>query len=150
MDVKDSGVLQRAGITGPLFLSIGDSEGEKLTLFLEKNPRVPRDLMLADDYSFSAYDAVGLKKLGDDTEAMRSAKMMKPDGINWWDYISSAGKLAPIPKDLKFGQVPQGVLYLGGTLGLNGDKVVYAYADGVPGAHPDPLEVVKVFGASVV
>ena len=149
MDVKDSGILQKSGVIGPLFISIGDPEGEKLSLFLEKNPRVPRDLILTDDYSFSAYDTVGLKKIGEDTNAMKNAKMIKPEGINWLSYISSVGKLAPIPKGLKFGEVPQGVLYLGGTLGLQGEKVIYSFADGVPGAHPEPAEVVKAFGIKV-
>ena len=61
----------------------------------------------------------------------------------WLAYFSSVGSLSPIPKTLKFGQVPEGVLRLGGTFGINGDKIVYRYDDGVPGDHPTPLDVIN-------
>jgi hypothetical protein len=46
-------------------------------------------------------------------------------------------------------QVPTGVLRLGGTFVVRDDRVVYAYADPLPGAHPNVDEVVaKALGSA--
>jgi len=141
MDVAPS--MQKAGIAGPIFISIGDEEGEKLSLFLEKNPRIPKSTILTDNYAFNAYKAMGFGKIGDDKEAMKGAKMKAPEGVNMWSYMSVAGKLAPIPKSLKFGQIPEGVLYLGGTFAIDGNRFAYTRFDPVPGDHPDPAQVLS-------
>ena len=109
--------MRKKNIAGPVFISIADTDGEQLSLFLEKNPDIPRDLLLADDYTFSAYKAVGFKAIAEDPEmAKKGSKNMKKPELSWnqWSgYFTSVNKLAPIPKDLKFGQIPQGVLRLG-------------------------------------
>lgn len=48
-------------------------------------------------------------------------------------------------KGMKLGEVPEGVLRLGGTIALSGDRIIYAYEDGVPGDYPDPIEVINKF-----
>ena len=68
--------------------------------------------------------------------------MKKPE-LDWWKYVTTVGKMSPIPKDMKFGEVPEGVLRLGGTIGLKADKVVYSYEDGVPGDYPAPKDVLE-------
>jgi hypothetical protein len=135
--------MRAAKINGPIFISI--AEGDQLSLFLDKNPDVPRDLLLADDYTFSAYNAAGFKTIGEVKEmaVKGSANMKKPDlsWSQWSGYFSSVSKLAPVPKDLKFGSIPQGVLRLGGTFAINKQKITYVYEDGVPGDVPSPADV---------
>jgi len=48
--------------------------------------------------------------------------------------------LSPVRKDepLSF---PEGVLRLGGTFVLDGEDVVYAFADELPGKHPEVADV---------
>jgi hypothetical protein len=135
------------GISGPIFISIGDAE--KLNLFLEKNPWVDRDNVLVDDYSFDAYKAAGFGRFDDvDKDVAKEAtKNMGAPAIGLkgaWDYATSAGKLAPIPKDMKFGEIPEGVLRLGGTFVVNGNDIKYRWSDRLPGDHPDIEQVLKI------
>ena len=121
--------MRSAKINGPIFISI--AEGDQLSLFLEKNPEVPRDLLLADDYTFGAYNTVGFKTIGEVKEmaVKGSANMKKPELSfkQWTNYFTSVNKLAPIPKDLKFGSIPQGVLRLGGTFAVKKQKITFVY-----------------------
>ncbi len=48
---------------------------------------------------------------------------------------------------MKLGQVPEGVLRLGGTIAISGDRIIYVYEDGVPGDYPDPADVIKSFSS---
>mmetsp|Transcript_21622 Transcript_21622/g.31361 ORF Transcript_21622/g.31361 Transcript_21622/m.31361 type:complete len:126 (-) Transcript_21622:266-643(-) len=115
--------------------------------FLDQNPSIPSDQMFVDDYSFAAYKAVGFKSFTDtDKEAAKQVKLSAPNLSfkQWMSYFGNVGKLSPIPKDMKFGQVPEGVLRLGGTFVINGDKVLYQWSDRVPGDHPDIQEVLKI------
>lgn len=135
------------GISGPIFISIGDEE--KLNLFLEKNPYVDRENVFVDDYNFDAYKAAGFGRFDEQDKdvAKEAAKNMKaPDlGLKGaWDYLTSAGKLAPIPKDMKFGEIPEGVLRLGGTFVVNGNDIRYRWSDRLPGDHPDIEKVFQI------
>merc|ERR1712085_78047 len=62
----------------------------------------------------------------------------------WWDYLTSAAKVSPIPKDMKFGEIPEGVLRLGGTFVVSGNEIVYRWSDRVPGDHPDIENVLEI------
>lgn len=123
------------------FLPVGD----QLKLFLENNPKIPAELMLVDDYSFEAFNGAGFGKIGENAElAVKGTKNMKAPALSFgrfMSYFKSVGKLAPIPKNVK--GIPEGVLRLGGTFGVDGKKVVYLYEDGVPGDHPIPYEVLS-------
>jgi hypothetical protein len=136
-------------ITGPIFISI--AEGDQLSIFVEKNPEIPKELLLSDDYTFSAYKAVGFKTIAEDKEMAKkgSANMKKPElsWSQWTNYFTSVSNLAPIPAKLKFGEIPQGVLRLGGTFAIDGKSLKYVYEDGVPGDHPNPTEVLRSFGS---
>lgn len=129
------------GIAGPLFISIGDDE--KLNVFLDKNPYVPRENAFVDGYEFAAYEAAGFGKF--DTVKAKGVTITAPilnGGMKgWWDYFTSVGKISPIPKDMKFGDIPEGVLRLGGTFVIQGDTIVYQWSDRVPGDHPNVAEV---------
>lgn len=103
--------------------------------------------MFVDDYNFDAYKGVGFKSFLDaDKEAVKEVKMAAPNLSfkQWMSYASNVGKVSPIPKDMKFGDVPEGVLRLGGTFVVNGDDVVYQWSDRIPGDHPDIEEVVTI------
>lgn len=134
-------------MTGPLFVSIGDTD--KLDTFLELNPFIPRDNMFVDGYDFTAYKQVGFGRFDQqDKSVVKGVKLEAPNlpgGFSgWWKYFSNVMKLSPVPKDMKFGEVPEGVLRLGGTFVVNGDDVVYQWSDRVPGDHPSTDKVSKI------
>jgi hypothetical protein len=119
---------------------------------LENNPKVPADLMLVDDYSFESFKAAGFGVIGENAElAVKGTKNMKAPDLTmgrFFSYLKNVSKLAPIPKNVK--GIPEGVLRLGGTFGVDGKKVVYLYEDGVPGDHPIPSEVLSKSFAMMV
>jgi hypothetical protein len=137
--------LEENGIGGPIFVSIGDSE--KLNTFLDSNSWMDKKRMFVDDYSFDAYKAAGFTRFDQvDKELAKKVKMTAPELSfkEWMGYFSIVGKVSPIPKDMKFGDVPEGVLWTGGTFVVQGDEVVYQWTDTVPGNHPVIEEVVNV------
>lgn len=137
--------MEGEDINGPVFISIGDSE--KLNVFLDANPNIPREKVFVDDYTFGAYKAVGFKSFTDvDKETVKGIKMTAPDlGFGeFMKYFGAVSKVSPIPKDMKFGEIPEGVLRLGGTFVVNANDVVYQWNDRIPGDHPDIEEVLKI------
>jgi hypothetical protein len=44
---------------------------------------------------------------------------------------------------MKFGEVPEGVLWTGGTFVVQGNEVLYQWTDTVPGNHPVIDDVLK-------
>jgi hypothetical protein len=116
---------------------------------MEKNPYIPRDSAFVDGYGFDAYKAAGFGRFDDvDKEVIKEAtkNMSAPDiGLSgWWNYFTSVGKVSPIPKDMKFGEIPEGVLRLGGTFVVKGNKILYRWSDRLPGDHPDINEVAEI------
>lgn len=137
--------LSEKGISGPIFVSIGDVD--KMKVFLDKNPDIPPEQMFVDDYSFDAYKSVGFKSFTEvDKDVVKDVKMAAPDLSfkQWMGYFSKVMKVSPIPKDMKFGDVPEGVLRLGGTFVVDGDEVLYQWSDRLPGDHPDLDEVLDI------
>jgi hypothetical protein len=137
--------MRKKGISGPCFISIGDAE--KIKLFLENNPKVPRELMLVDGYNFDAYNAMGYGRIAENKDlAIKGTMNMKAPSMDfgkWFKYLSTVAKLAPVPEgSISF---PEGVTRLGGTLAVNGEEILYSYEDGVPGDHPQPSEVLSAF-----
>ena len=65
----------------------------------------------------------------------------------WLTYLANVGSLSPVPKDIKFGEVPAGVKVLGGTYAIDGDAVRFAHMDEVPGATPEIEDVLAAVGA---
>lgn len=134
-------------VTGPVFVSIGDAA--KLQTFLEKNPEVDPSMTLVDDYEFGAYAAAGFGRFDEQDQdvAKEAMKTMKAPNLGWkgaWDYATSVMKVSPIPEDMEMGQIPEGVLRLGGTYVIRGDEIVYRWSDRVPGDHPDIDTVVSI------
>lgn len=119
---------------------------------------MPRDQAFVDGYSFDAYKAAGFGRADEqDTGAAREAMqhMRKPElegGIRgWWDYLTSLPKVSPFePKDLKFGEIPEGVLRLGGTFVVQGDRILYRWSDRLPGDYPNIEEVWKIASSVTV
>lgn len=156
---------------GPIFISIGDAE--KLNTFLDANDWMDRDQMFVDDYSFDAYRAAGFGRFDQvEKDAVKNIKMTAPDLKfgEWINYFSIVGKVSPIPKvgcivslsfdhsfleitcilsislrqSLKFGDIPEGVLWTGGTFVIGGNDVLYQWTDTVPGNHPVVDEVFEI------
>lgn len=126
-------------------MSIGDQE--KLQTFLEENPAIDPNSMFVDGYDFAAYESVGFGKFTDvDPETAKEVKMAAPDLSfgQWMGYARAVGKTSPIPKNMKFGEIPEGVLRLGGTFVVKGDEILYQWSDRLPGDHPEITEVLSL------
>jgi|NOAtaT_6_FD_contig_81_1461354_length_1088_multi_9_in_0_out_0_1 hypothetical protein len=139
--------IAEANISGPLFVSIGDKD--KLNKFLDINPYMDRNNVFVDDYTeFSAYNALGFGRFDQtDKEVAKQVKLSSPSigGLKaWWNYFANLNSLSPVPKGLQFGQIPEGVLRLGGTFVLSGDEVIYRWDDRLPGDHPDIKRVLEI------
>ena len=136
--------LRAKNIAGPVLVSVGNVD--KVDLFLEKNSRVPRELLLLDT-GLQAYKQVGFGKIGQNPQraAAGAKNMQMPKGFGfrrWIDYLSSVGPLSPRePQGGRFFQ--DGVLQLGGTIALRGADIVFSYADGVPGDYPKAAKVLE-------
>lgn len=135
--------MVKAGVNGPVFVSIGDSE--KLNIFLSQNPNVRREDFFVDNYSFDAYRAVGYTKKFAESNLGEVTKVEPPDLSpgQWMSYLGNAGKVQPFPNGQEL-QFPEGVLRLGGTMVVNGNDIVYQWNDLVPGDHPNIDYVMSV------
>ena len=146
---KEASRLSRAGVAGPLFISVG--QPEQLQQFLDVNPELSGAKALIDDSkTFEGYKSAGFNiLLGDQTlEKPPDFKPPKTMGMGkWLAYLKNVATLSPVPKDMKFGEVPQGVRVLGGTYAVDGADVTFAHADEVPGATPEIETVLKAVGA---
>ena len=109
--------LDRAGVAGPVFISVAPREtaAEKMNKFLDINPMVPRERLFVDDSpTFAAYASAGFKNIGEDqkTSLADATKLTAPrlSAGAWWRYLTNVASLSPVPDGLKFGEVPEGVL----------------------------------------
>lgn len=117
--------------------------------FLELNPEIPRDQAFVDDYTFSSYAAAGLGSLENVDKENIDFKLEAPEigGFKQWlQYFMNFNYLAPIPENMKFGEIPKGVLQLGGTFVIDGEDVIYEWIDKIPGDVPDVAEVAEIAG----
>jgi len=122
-------------------ISLGGAE--QINTFLELNPNVPKTLLFADSSDdFDAYRAANFGAIGSMTP--EKLELKAPSGIDWFKYIANVGKLSPIKK---WNEVPPGVLQLGGSFVLDDDKVVFGWADAVPGDYPPVDDLLKAAGA---
>jgi len=115
--------------------------------FLNKNPSIDPSTMFVDGYDFAAYEVAGFGKFTDtDSETAKQVKMAAPnlDLGQWMGYFGAVGKVSPIPKNMKFGEIPEGVLRLGGTFVVKGDNILYQWSDRLPGDHPSIPDVLTV------
>ncbi|GMH93690.1 hypothetical protein TrVE_jg2063 [Triparma verrucosa] len=105
----------------------------------------------------STYGAVGLSSMSDASFKEKPpslstlSRMSAPKGVNPIKYITNVMKLSPVDtKTMKFGDVPEGVMRLGGTFvlkrkeeGEGNMECIYRHEDEVPGDHPEIGEVLK-------
>ena len=113
--------------------------------FLDLNPLVPRKSLFVDDSeTFEAYSSAGFKNIGSD-DMVDASKLQAPKltAGAWWRYLTNVAALSPVPKNLKFGEIPEGVLRLGGTFVVDDDAVAFAHADKFPGDHPAIADVLR-------
>ena len=149
--------LDKAGVAGPIFISVAPRETAvaKMQKFLDINPQVPRKRLFVDDSpTFKAYASAGFKNIGEDqkTGLADATKLTAPrlSAGAWWRYLTNVASLSPVPDGLKFGEIPEGVLRLGGTFVVDDDKVRFAHADKFPGDHPAIADVLRAAGISLV
>ena len=146
--------MSRAGVNGPLFISLG--QPDQLQKFLEINPELKDAKALIDTSpTFEGYLAAGFGSKIGDIEVEDPLKAMKPPKEmsmgKWFAYLRNVGGLSPVPKDFaktaKFGDVPEGVKILGGTFAIDGDEVKFSHSDPIPGATPEIEAVLASVGA---
>jgi len=98
--------------------------------------------MFVDDLSFNAYKAVGFKSFqAKDAEGV-TVSNADLSFKQWISYIGNFIKLSPV--EGKFGEIPEGVLRLGGTFVVDGNDVKYQWSDRIPGDHPDITAVLEI------
>ena len=142
-----AGTNQRR-ITGPIFVSIGDED--RLTAFLDKNPDVPRSQMVVDGYDFEAYRQAGFGRFDEKPASVTDGVKPKPitlGGVKgWWTFLSSFMPLAPVTPDMEFPEMltPEGLFWVGGTMVVQGDDIVYRWDDRISGDHPDAADVLAI------
>jgi hypothetical protein len=134
--------LRAAGVRGPLFVSVGNNDN--LRAFLQANPHFPSDSVFVDTKDLAAYKAVGFKKLFEVTP--KPTGLPGLSGDQWRTYLSNLQSLLPFGNERDPAAVSDGVRQLGGTFVLNGNDVVYGWADRVPGDDPDPTDVLRQAG----
>lgn len=141
--------MSRANVAGPLFISVG--QPEQLAKFLEVNPELAGAKALIDDSSdFAGYRAAGFNYLMGDKPLDTPPDFKPPKEMGfgkWMSYLKNVGSLSPVPKDLKFGEVPPGVKVLGGTYAIEDGAVAFSHMDKVPGATPEIEDVLQAVGA---
>jgi len=99
----------------------------------------------------STYGLAGLGTMSDGKAPSLSTlgKMKPPRGVNPIKYITNVVALSPVDQStMKLGDVPEGVMRLGGTFVLKrtSDEDVaclYRHEDSIPGDHPEIEEVVR-------
>eukprot|EP00669_Euglena_mutabilis_P014232 TRINITY_DN9283_c0_g1_i1.p3 TRINITY_DN9283_c0_g1~~TRINITY_DN9283_c0_g1_i1.p3 ORF type:complete len:235 (-),score=21.46 TRINITY_DN9283_c0_g1_i1:155-859(-) len=134
--------LRAAGVRGPLFVSVGNNDN--LRAFLQANPHFPPDSVFVDTKDLAAYKAVGFKKLFEVTP--KPTGLPGLSGDQWRTYLSNLQSLLPFGNERDPAAVSDGVRQLGGTFVLNGNDVIYGWADRVPGDDPDPTDVLQQAG----
>mmetsp|Transcript_19141 Transcript_19141/g.51523 ORF Transcript_19141/g.51523 Transcript_19141/m.51523 type:complete len:142 (+) Transcript_19141:252-677(+) len=134
--------LAAADVQGPVMVSIGNEM--KLNTFLDANPEIPRDILFGDTTEdFAAYNSAGFGKIG---EVTPPTQFNAPQGLDFFKYMTTVAKVSPTD-NVKFGEFPEGVLRLGGTFVIDGDKVTFGWSDAIPGDEPEIETVMKAAGA---
>jgi hypothetical protein len=138
----------RSEVVGPIYVSIGDQQ--RLNAFLEKNPDVPRSQIFVDGYDFSAYKEAGFGRFDEKPSSVTEGVVPRPIELGgwkgWWTFLSSFAPLAPVTPDMKFPEMltPEGLFWVGGTLVIKGDEIVYRWDDRISGDHPDASKVLAI------
>ena len=140
--------MDKSGFQGPVFISVGDPE--KLGKFLDSNPALPRSMAYIDasEYEFEAYKLAGFGNIAPGAKMPEGGLPPPKLGFGqWFKYFTNVAGVSPIPKDMKFGEIPEGVLRLGGVFVLRKGSVVYQHSDALPGDHAPIEEVLRVVEA---
>ena len=135
-------------IVGPIYVSIGDEQ--RLNAFLDKNPDVPRSQMVVDGYDFDAYKKAGFGRFDEKPKSVTDNVVPKPIRLGgwkgWWTFLTSFAPLAPVTPDMEFPEMltPEGLFWVGGTMVVRGDEIVYRWDDRISGDHPDASSVLAI------
>lgn len=145
--------LAEAGIEGPIFVSIGDKD--RLQAFLATNPEISADKFFVDGYDFEAYKQAGFGRFDEKPKEITENVKPKPaqlGGIQgWWTFLTNFLQLAPVTPDMKFPEnlTPEGLFWVGGTIVIKGDDIVYRWDDRISGDYPEASEIVEIAKTTV-
>mmetsp|Transcript_25804 Transcript_25804/g.74295 ORF Transcript_25804/g.74295 Transcript_25804/m.74295 type:complete len:286 (+) Transcript_25804:15-872(+) len=140
--------LNKAGIKGPIFVSIGDED--RLNAFLLKNPEIPAENFFVDGYDFSAYREAGFGRFDEKPKEIIENVRPKPANFGgfqgWWTFLTSFIPLAPVTPDMKFPEnlTPEGLFWVGGTFVVNGNDIIYRWNDRISGDHPEASDILEI------
>jgi hypothetical protein len=135
-------------VVGPIFVSIGDEN--RLQAFLDKHPDISPSQIAVDGYDFAAYKKAGFGRFDKKPESVTQDVIPKPIKLGgwrgWWTFLSSFMPLAPVTPDMKFPEMltPEGLLWVGGTIVIQGDEIVYRWDDRISGDYPDASKVLAI------
>lgn len=144
----DDDQRQQNSILGPIFVSIGDEH--RLNAFLDKNPDIPRSQIAVDGYDFAAYKEAGFGRFDEKPESVTKDVVPRPIELGgwkgWWTFLTSFMPLAPVTPDMKFPEMltPEGLFWVGGTMVIQGDEIVYRWDDRNSGDHPNASKVLEI------
>lgn len=140
--------VEASGLDGPIFVSIGDPE--RLKTFLEKHPEIPSSRFFVDGYNFEAYKKAGFGRFDEKDDKLTKDLRPKPirlGGIGGWlKFLTNFMQLAPVTPEMSFPEnlSPEGLFWVGGTIVLEGDNIVYRWDDRISGDHPEVLDVLSM------
>jgi hypothetical protein len=140
-------------VHGPIFVSIGNVD--QLEVFLEQNPKIPRDKILVDDYDHKSYkETMGFTRFDEiksinQLKGLEFSKLVLPLlgtlGIpKLVEYVKNVLFLAPVEGDVNWRELPEGGLRNGGTIVVGGDterSILYRWNDKIPSDVPNPSDV---------
>jgi hypothetical protein len=150
---QTGGGKKHNNLHGPIFVSIGSVD--QLEVFLEQNPKIPRDKILVDDYDHKSYkETMGFTRFDEiksinQLKGMELSKLVIPLlrtlGISKLvEYAKNVLFLAPVEGDVNWRELPEGGLRNGGTIVVGGDNersILYRWNDKIPSDVPNPSDV---------
>jgi hypothetical protein len=135
-------------VVGPIFVSIGDEN--RLMAFLDKHPDISPSQIVVDGYDFAAYKQAGFGRFDQKPTSVNDGVIAKPINLGgwtgWWTFLTSFMPLAPVTPEMKFSEMlsPEGLFWVGGTIVIRGDEIVYRWDDRIAGDYPDASKVLAI------
>lgn len=119
---------------------------------MEKNPNIPKESILVDDYEHLLYKNLGFDRF-DENLGQKISKVDKVKLLGFfqhlklgrlWQYAFNFLDLAPVEDAVNWLDLPEGGLRNGGTLIVKGEGIIYQWSDSIPSDVPDVDDVIRI------